>query len=167
MAKSRKEKPKQGPPVAFRPGPELEHLVAEFASNRGLGVNDAYKHLAALAVVGLDGGYYDLLARQAARLTGPNAFVRAVVHIHTALAAAARIDPQYAREPARMRLVIRTVLDQLPGADERVLTEVAGALLVRLGVQGGSSPAGDREAEDEEPVQPTADREKVRVVRED
>jgi hypothetical protein len=144
MARSRKGKAKQEPPVAFRPGPELERLVSGFASNRGIGINDAYKQLAALAVAGLDGGYYDLLSQLAARLTGQNAFVRAVVHVHTALAAAVRVDPLYASEPERMRFVIRTVLDQIPGADERALNRIAAPLLVRLGVQGGS-PADVRE----------------------
>jgi hypothetical protein len=166
MTRSRKGKSKQGPPVAFRPGPELERLVGEFASSRGIGINDAYKQLAALAVVGLDVGFYDLLAHLAARLTGQNAFVRAVAHVQAALTAAVRVDPLYAREPERMRFVIKTVLDQVPGADERALNEIARPLLVRLGVEGGGSTA-DVQAEEEEFKQTVREREKVRVVRED
>jgi hypothetical protein len=150
--------------VAFRPGPILDRLVADFASIRGIGVNDAYKQLAALAVLGLDAGYYDLLARLAARLSGPNAFVQAAVHVHTALAAAARVDPAQAREPARVRFAIKTVLEQLPDVDERVLTEIAKPLLVRLEVQGSGSHTEVRE---EEPAESAADAEKVRVVRGD
>ncbi|HEY1187010.1 MAG TPA: hypothetical protein VGE74_05100 [Gemmata sp.] len=167
MAKSRKEKSKQEPPVAFRPGPELEHLVSAFASQRRIGVNEAYKHLAALAVVGLDGGYYDLLAQLAARMTGQNTFVRAAVQIHTALLAAVRVDPAHGREPQRMRFVIETVLEQVPGADEQGLREAVAPLFVRLppAVPTSTTEVGGTEAEHS--VQPVLDQLKIRVVQED
>jgi hypothetical protein len=108
-------KQKQGPPIAFRPGAELAQLVATFAGSRGVGEHEAYKHLAALAVMGLDMRHYDLVAALAATQPGVNPFVRAVLRLSTALMAVLNVDGRYAHDPYRTRFLAATVHQELGG----------------------------------------------------
>ena len=91
--------PKQGPPVAFRAGPDLSRLVAGYAAGWGVGVHEAFKNLAALAAVGLDIRYYDLVAASAAGSGGGNAFVRAVLRISAGLTSRRRRRPEVRPRP--------------------------------------------------------------------
>ncbi len=112
--RKKKAQPKQGPPVAFRPGSELEHLVGAFASKHQLGVHEAFKDLAALAIVGLDGRYFVFLNQMAAATGGVNAFVRACLHVHAALEGAARERGAPIQvDPERTRFILETVRDYL------------------------------------------------------
>ena len=133
MAGSTKALPRQPSPVMFRPTPELGAMVTAFAAARAVGINEAYKNLAALAAVGLDVRHYDLLTQMAALMTGRNAFVREALHVNAALLAAGRVDPRYAFDPDRTRFLITTVTDQVRGAGQAIRPEVVESLLVRLG----------------------------------
>jgi hypothetical protein len=109
-AKKEAPKSKQGPPIAFRPGPELEQLVSRFASDRSLSVHEAFRDLAAVAVVGLDVRYFDLIAQMADGAGARNTFVRAVLRIYAELLGAERITGQFVwAEGDRARFVAQTV----------------------------------------------------------
>ncbi|MBI3407203.1 MAG: hypothetical protein HY040_02455 [Planctomycetes bacterium] len=109
-----KKKPKQGPPWQFRPGPDLEDSVKMFAAENGLQPGLATKILVALAVTGMDRRYYRLVNKMAAALAGRNSFVRACVHIQTALTTAERVlDQRTQFEPQRSRFIYQTVKDFL------------------------------------------------------
>ena len=135
--------PKQGPPVAFRAGPDLSKLVAGYAAGWGVGAHEAFKDLAALAAVGLDVRHYDLVAASAAGTGGANAFVRAVLRISAGLVAAAEVDPKFARDPDRTLLLVRTVWGQLAAAGAAPPVEAARALLARVGVEFPRDDAAD------------------------
>jgi hypothetical protein len=116
---------KQGPPLQFRPGPDLERLVAEFAAQHGLQVNEAVKVLVALAVTALDRRYYSLMEQLAAVMgSGPSAFVRACIHIRTALdGGALAIGRPLQREPERSRLILQVVDNCLKSKGLEVRTD--------------------------------------------
>src|SRR5947209_13110579 len=80
-----KSRQKQNPPLQFRPGTELEELVATFADEHHLSPNEASKALVALAVTEMDRRFYPLIRRMAAAMGEPNAFVRACAHVRIAL----------------------------------------------------------------------------------
>lgn len=148
MAKKGKGRQKQGPPVTFRPGPELEQLVTGLATARGLRPNEVFKNLAALAVAGLDVRYFDLMSQMAARMTGANAFVRAALHIHTALLGAVRTEGRVRPEPERSLFVIGMVRDYVSNTGGTLPTEVVQVLLVQLGLAGNAPPSDRTESED-------------------
>jgi hypothetical protein len=127
--------------VQFRPVPALAALVKAFAEDHGLALNEAYKDLAALAVVGLDGRFFALLNQMAAAMGGANAFVHACLHVHAALEGAARLrgTPIHA-EPERSLFVLGTVHDFLAGRQLEVQAEGIWFL----------QQAGAGEGEDEE-----------------
>lgn len=140
-------KPKQGPPVAFRPGAELAQLVTTFAGSRGVGEHEAYKHLAALAVVGLDVRHYDLVAALAATQPGVNPFVRAVLRLSTALTAVLNVDRRYAFDPLRTRFLAATVHQEL-GATGGLSDDLVRSLLAAvepIPVDGGQTAGGEPE----------------------
>lgn len=99
------------PTVQFRPPPTLAHLVRPFADRRGLALNEAYKDLAALAVVGLDVRYFDLVNQVALALGGANAFVQACLNIHSALKGAALKGQTLTLEPERSQFILKVVQD--------------------------------------------------------
>jgi hypothetical protein len=152
MARPKKsnDPPKQGPPVAFRAGPDLSQLVARYAGERQVSVHEAFKNLAALATVGLDVRYYDLVAELAGRMNGLNPFVRAVLQLNDALLAAVRVDPGYAFDPPRTAFVIDTVRVRVAAAGGSLRVEVVRELLTRLGIQThsevGNEPASEESA---------------------
>jgi hypothetical protein len=156
MARPKKSKdpPKQGPPVAFRAGPDLSQLVAGYAEERQVSIHEAFKNLAALAAVGLDVRYYDLVAELAARMSGLNPFVRATLQINDALLAAVRVDPSYAFDPTRTVFVIDTVRVRVAAAGGSLRIEVVRSLFTRLGIQTPDA-AGGEVASDETPFHST------------
>src|SRR5947208_2347382 len=85
----RSKQSKQGPPLQFRPGVELERLVASFAAEHGLRPNEACKCLIALAITAMDVRYYGLMHQLAEAMGGANAFVSACVHVQSRLDGAA------------------------------------------------------------------------------
>lgn len=152
MARPRKSKepPKQGPPIAFRAGPDLSQLVAGFAEERRVSIHEMFKNLAALAAVGLDLRYYELMAELAGRMSGLNPFVRAVLQIRDALLAAARVEPRYEYDPARTVFVIDTVRGKIALAGGSLNTEVVRSLYARLGMQAPGTDAGGTASEEPE-----------------
>lgn len=141
--------------------------MAAFAADRAVGINEAYKNLAALAAVGLDVRHYDLLAQMAALMPGRNAFVREALHVNAALLAAVRVDPRFAFDPDRIKFLLTTVTDQVRDAGQTIRPEVVESLLVRLGVLKSPAPAeasafrqhGDATVDAEWPGEP----EKIRI----
>lgn len=116
---------KQGPPLQFRPGVELERLVTDFAAPQRLEPNEACKVLVALAVTGLDGRYYPLMRQLAEAMGGDtNAFTHACVHVKTAVdgAALALGKPLHA-EPERSRFILKVVVEFLSGKGMVAQTE--------------------------------------------
>jgi hypothetical protein len=121
--------------VTFRPGAELGQIVSTFATDRGLAVTEAYRDLAALAVVGLDARYHQLLARMAVGMGGRNAFARAAVHVHTSFLGAMRVGADLLAEPARTIFLIDTVRAFVTSRGQLLPPEVTDLLLSRIGVQ--------------------------------
>ena len=152
MARPRKSKepPKQGPPIAFRAGPDLSQLVAGFAQSRRVSIHETFKNLAALAAVELDLRYYDLVAELAGRLNGLNPFVRAVLQIRDALLAAAQVDPRYAVDPVRTLFVIDTIRGKVAVSGGSLSVEVEHSLLARVGIRAGGTVAGEATSEEPE-----------------
>lgn len=124
---------RQGPPVSFRPGAEIEGLLSSFAARRAVSLNEACKHLSALAVVGLDGRYYMLVVRMAEATGGPGAFGRACAHVHTTLAAVARSGGRRS-EDERVRLVAEAAQDYLAARGQTLRLDDLVALLSDEGV---------------------------------
>jgi len=124
---------KQGPPIAFRPGVDLAQLVASYARSRNVSTNEMFKQLAALAAIGLDVRYYDLLAASASLVHGPNTFAKVTLRIHAALRAASQLDPKYTREPLRTKIVVHTVSIQVAEAEGTLPAELVHALLALVG----------------------------------
>jgi hypothetical protein len=145
MSKKSQNKPKHDPPVMFRPGNDLGHIVAKFAASRGVGVNEAFKSLSALATAGLDLRYFDLLTEMAHCMGGRNAFVRAVLHILTALMGAAQAGVQLRRDADRSSFVINTVMQYVTASGCALRTEVVQSLRERLGLTIPVSSGDDHE----------------------
>src|SRR4051794_9937138 len=76
--------PNYEPTVQFRPVPRLSQLVRPLAEREGLGLNEAYRNLAALAAVGLDVRYYPLINQLAQATGGTSAFTQACLRVHDA-----------------------------------------------------------------------------------
>jgi hypothetical protein len=131
--KSKVGNAKQEPPIAFRPGPELAPTVAEFSRSRSVGEAECYKQLAALAMLGFDVRYYDLVAAMGANQTPSKTFVRNVFLLHTTLQTAIRINSQYVQEPFRTEFLIKSVDDQLKQNGTGLALEVAQVLLQAIG----------------------------------
>ncbi|MFM8270781.1 MAG: hypothetical protein ACKODX_00380, partial [Gemmata sp.] len=106
------------------------------------------KNLAALAAVGLDVRYYDLVAELAGRMSGLNPFVRAVLQINDALLAAVRVDPSYAFDPTRALFVIDTVRVRVVAAGGSMRVEVVRTLFARLGIQTPNTAGGETTADE-------------------
>src|SRR5258708_6967512 len=85
---------KQGPPIQFRPGVEMEQLIAAFATQHTLPLNEACKALAVLAVTEMDHRFYRLMRQLSDAMDGVNAFSRACAHVHTSLRGARRATGQ-------------------------------------------------------------------------
>jgi hypothetical protein len=166
MAKSRRRKPKQGPPITFRPGPELERLVSGFASAHGFGTREAFKRLAALAAVGMDVRYHDLVSLLAGRLSGRNSFVQAALQVHTALISAASVDRLYACDPHRAAFVIEAVCRAIGEVNSSARAQVVDPLRVRLGLAAapGANAIG---VEEEEPAPSTVELAKIPILQEE
>jgi hypothetical protein len=124
---------KQESPIVFRPGPELKDLVTSFASRHRVSINEAFKFLSALAVVGLDVRCYDLIAHIGALLTGPNKFVRAAHYVNSALLGAAQIrgSIQFAD---RIVLIVRIARDVVEQRGASLPEELVQQLCARLGI---------------------------------
>lgn len=148
MAKKGKGRQKQGPPVTFRPGPELEQLVTGFAAARRLRPNEVFKNLAALAVAGLDVRYFDLMSHMAGRMTGSNAFVRAALHVNAAVLGAVRSEGRVRPDPERSVFVIGTVQEYVSNSGGTLPTEVVQGLLVQLGLASRVPPAEETESDE-------------------
>jgi hypothetical protein len=105
---------KQGPPIQFRPGPELERPILSFASAHGLHPNEACKALVALAINDMDVRFYGLVRQLAEVLGSANAFARACDHVHSALVGArcATGEPiQF--DPERCLIILKIIRDYL------------------------------------------------------
>lgn len=148
-SKTRQSKTKQSPPVAFRPPPDLDRLVGNFCAARGRPVNETYKDLAALAVVGLDARYLDSIDQFAGCLAGPHAFVRAVLDLHSALTAVAAVDVNCRREPERTNRFISTLNERLTSLGQVYREEIFHALLVSLGLRGDDDETQESECKTE------------------
>jgi hypothetical protein len=126
---------REGPPayeptVQFRPVPALSRMVKPLADSKGLALNEAYKNLAALAAVGLDVRYYDLVNQMAVAMGGVNAFVHACLKVYAALSGAAIAGRPYTVEPERSLFILDVVKEavvgngrQLPHLDLWFLTD--------------------------------------------
>ncbi len=130
---------KQGPPLQFRPGVELEQMLSAFAGEHDLPLNDACKFLVALAVAELDCRFFRLIKEMSQAMGGANAFPRSCDHIRISLEAARRatgmplhLDPERAwfiRQTARDYIAARGLpvegvgLWFLPEASERAVGE--------------------------------------------
>ena len=123
--KSRQSKQsKQGPPLQFRPGVELERLVGSFASEHGLQPNEACKCLIALAITSMDVRYYALMNQLAETMGGANAFVRACLHVRTSLdGAVLAMGRSLLLEPERSLFILRVVRELLTAKGLEVQTE--------------------------------------------
>ena len=134
--------------------------MTAFAAERGVGINEMYKNLAALAAVGLDARHYDVLNQMAVLMTGRNAFVREALHVNAALHAAVRVAPQFAFDPDRIKFLLSTVTDQVRGAGQTIRPEVVDSLLMRLGYLEAPGQASafqqhaDSTVDAEEPTEP-------------
>lgn len=136
------EPQKQGPPVAFRPGPDLEQMVRLYADEHKFGLPTAYKNLAALAVVGLDRRHTLLLMQLAASLVGDNTFSRACVYIHAALVAAGQLRGGIVphEEPLRSRLVFGVVQQLLLERGVEINDKVSWVDVVDMGSECPVAP---------------------------
>ena len=119
------EPPRQGPPVTFRPGPDLDQLARPFVEQHGLAEPAAYKHLASLALIGLDQRHYPLVAQMAAVFVGDNPFSRACVYLQAALAGAAVVRGALVvvEEPRRSQVLYDVVERYLDDRGVKVNTE--------------------------------------------
>jgi hypothetical protein len=106
--------------VQFRPVPALAQLVRSVAERHGLALNETYKNLAAMAVVGLDVRYFDLVAQMAAAMGGANAFVLACLQINATLNGAALAGQPYELEPDRSLFLLKLVKDFLEGSGRQL-----------------------------------------------
>lgn len=105
---------KQGPPIQFRPGVELEQLVITFAAGCSLPANEACKVLVALAVSEMDCRHYPLIAQLAEVIGGANAFPRACNHVHVSLQGARRMAQRPLQaDPGRTLFIVQTVRDYI------------------------------------------------------
>ncbi|MFO0823763.1 MAG: hypothetical protein U0792_11700 [Gemmataceae bacterium] len=120
-----KESHRPGPPVTFRPGPDLEQLARPFVERHGLPPAVAFKNLATLALIGLDRRHYPLVAQLAAAIVGDNSFSRACVYIQAALVGAAvlRDGLVVEEEPRRSQFVFDVVRCCLSERGGEVKTE--------------------------------------------
>jgi hypothetical protein len=111
LAKKKREQ-QQGPPIQFRPGVQLQQLVAAFAGQHGLATNDASKMLVALAAAELDSRFYSLVNQMAQAMGGLNAFVRSCDYIRISLEAGRRATGHPLElDPERASFIVRTVCD--------------------------------------------------------
>lgn len=115
MARRKAEKEsRRESPIQFRPGSELGHLIDSFASGHGLSVAEACRVLIALAVTEMDCRYFELIHQMGKAIGGESGFVRACVHVHTALAGARRMSNLPLQvDPERSLFIERTVHDFL------------------------------------------------------
>jgi hypothetical protein len=117
----KKTQPKQRPPIAFRPSPDLERLAVSFARDHRLGLNEAFKELAALALSGLDYRYYDLVRQLADVMGGTNALIRSCLHIRTTLdGASLATGHPIQSEPERSKFILSIVREFLSGRGVQV-----------------------------------------------
>ena len=112
MARPKNETPPvQGPPIQFRPLPAYNKLVKQLIADKGVRLNDAYKNLAALSIVGLDVRHYDLIARLAKVCGGVHAFTHACLAVHAALNGADLAGRKFKDEKERLAFVETVVND--------------------------------------------------------
>ncbi len=105
---------RQGPPLQFRPGPELGRLIDAFASEHALQPNEACKVLVSLAVNELDCRYYQLLRRLAEVMGGGGAFPQACSYVRASLEGARRFSGQPLQlDPDRAAFIVRTVREEV------------------------------------------------------
>jgi hypothetical protein len=137
---------KEGPPgyeptVQFRPIPEFAQLVQAFARDHGLALGEAYKDLAALAIIGLDCRYFPLLNQMAKVMGGTNAVVHACLHVHAALRAAARVHGcKDLSEPLRTQFILETAAEVLALKEQSVQMDDLGFLPVHPAPPESSPP---------------------------
>ena len=117
--------PRKGPHVTFRPGADLEQLARPFVERHRLTESVAFKHLAALSLVGLDQRHYPLVAQMAAAFIGDNPFPRACVYLQAALAGAAtaRGGLVVVDEPRRSQVLFDVVSGYLAARGGTVSTD--------------------------------------------
>jgi hypothetical protein len=107
---------KQGPPVQFRPGVELAQMLAAFAGQHNLSLNDGCKVLVALAAAEMDSRFYPLVKLMSQAMGGLNAYTRSCEHIHIALEAGRRVTGLPLQlDPGRSWLILQTVRDYIAG----------------------------------------------------
>jgi hypothetical protein len=133
--------------VQFRPIPALAQLVKPLADRQGLALNEAYKDLAALAIIGLDVRYFGLVSQMALAMGGTNSFVHGCLQLHSALRGAAIAGRPLSSEPARSRFVLEVVSDCL--ADKGLTVDTSG-----LWFLGQAEPAGTGEGQPTAPEAP-------------
>jgi hypothetical protein len=126
--------------VQFRPIPALAQLVKPFADRHGVPLNELYKDLAALAIVGLDVRYFALLNQLAQAAGGANAFTHACLRVHAALSGAALAGQPLLSEPGRSLFVLRVVSAFLAG--KGLTVDTSG-----LWFLGQAEPAGSGEGQ--------------------
>lgn len=141
------ESHRPGPPVTFRPGPDLEQLVRPFVESHGLAPATAFKNLASLALIGLDRRHYPLVAQLAAVVVGDNAFSRACVYVQAALVGAAvlRDGLVVEEEPRRSQFVFDVVRCCLRERGVEVKTE--GLWFTPVSTTAASTPERDPKAD--------------------
>jgi hypothetical protein len=108
---------KQGPPIQFRPGVELEQLLSGFAARHNLPRNDAAKILVALAISELDCRFYPLIHQMSQAMgEGPNAIARSCDYIRISLEAGRRATGHPLQlDPERSWFIVETVRDFVAG----------------------------------------------------
>lgn len=111
MRRTKKDQtPKREAPLQFRPGPDLDRLIGVFARRHSLQANEACRRLVALAVLDMDGRFYDVVAQMAEVLGGADAFTRACVYVHAALVGArTATGSALQHDPERARFIQQTV----------------------------------------------------------
>ena len=137
---------KQGPPLQFRPGVELEPLIASFAGEHRLRPNEACKALVGLAVTELDRRFYALI-RELAEAMGGARVLQSVRSRPYLLAGGASQDGQAHPTRPGVRPVHPVHRPRLPGSQRtrrprsRVVV-LDGEGSGRAGSAGGRSRAG-------------------------
>jgi hypothetical protein len=106
-------KPKQGPPLQFRAGTELQALVDGFAALRKMTRNESCKVLVTIAVTGLDLRYFTLIEQLARVMGGLSPIVRACLYIKGRLDGAVLASRDFLKEPNRSLFILKVVKEYL------------------------------------------------------
>jgi hypothetical protein len=123
--------------VQFRPVASLAQLVKPFADRQGLGLNEAFKDLASLAIVGLDVRYFDLVSQLAQAIGGTNAFSHGCLQLFSAMKGAALAGRPLSGEPERSLFILSVVSDSL--ANKGLTVDTTGLWFLGQAALAGSS----------------------------